>query len=206
MVNDEKREIWERFERETRKAYDAFCKYREMGKGRSYAKIEEKFGLNRCSVERWGKTWKWVERVDQWDRHMDKILEKRLRDDAIDMRERHTKQAMAMQSKVINRLNTLNEAELTVPDLLKMFDVSVKVERLSRGESTENVNQNVQGGLTLEYDVEIARRIVEDPEASKLASALLARVAYSRNDKPSGASAIDVGRVLATGEAPGTNQ
>ena len=59
-----------------------------------------------------------------------------------EMKKRHILQAKLMQSKVIERLQNLNSQELTTSDCARMYDVAVKVERLSRGCEDNKVEVN----------------------------------------------------------------
>jgi hypothetical protein len=53
------------------------------------------------------------------------------------MVERHTKEAMALQQKALERLKSLDPNELSTRDVLNYLMEAMKLERLSRGEPTE---------------------------------------------------------------------
>ena len=50
------------------------------------------------------------------------------------MRERHVKMAVALQNLIVQRLQTMSPDELTPSNLIRWFETSVRIERLSRGE------------------------------------------------------------------------
>lgn len=86
-----------------------------------------------------------------------------------EMTDRHIKEAMMLQGKVLERLRTLKPNDLNPSDVAKWFDIAVKIERLARGESTENVNQEVQGQVVHTHDKQqIVQEIINTPELAEL--------------------------------------
>lgn len=76
---------YDRQDGETAKAYAAYCIYRNMGAERSLEKTAIKFyprqspdtyrtHPNIARIERWSKTWNWVERCKDFDRDREAIL------------------------------------------------------------------------------------------------------------------------------------
>ena len=57
------------------------------------------------------------------------------------MSARHADYSLQIQEKAIEALNFINPEELKPNDLIKWLDIAVKIERLSRGVSTENIKQ-----------------------------------------------------------------
>ena len=169
---------WGKQKGESRQAFEAFVCYRDMGPDRSQEKVAEKLGKSTQLMSRWSSRWNWVERAGMWDEELDR----RNREEQIkarkDMAERHIREAQLFQQKVLERLREINPSELSPKDMATWFDIAVKVERLSRGEATENMKQDVNGQVEVKND--IAKRIVADPGASKLAHELLSRIAESQ--------------------------
>lgn len=137
-------EIWDRMVGESTKAYKAFCLYRDMGPDdRSYAKVGQRTGKTKQAIEKWGLRWNWVARATAYDDYTEvqtRAVQERERKA---MAERHAKQAMLIQQKIIQRLQTLNPDDIPPSSITSMFEAAVRVERISRGESTENVDHTV---------------------------------------------------------------
>jgi hypothetical protein len=143
---------WDKLEYESAEAYSAFNLYLQMFPNRSLRKVrhlrmqaQAAEGVivpepkNAEHIAEWSKQYYWVERAAAWDRHQSELMAAEARTALTDMRTRHAAIANAALSKVAERLNTLDSANVNVRDMLTMFDLGVKVERLSRGETTENV-------------------------------------------------------------------
>ena len=71
---------WERCKGESRKAYDAFCCYRDLEGARSLATAGQALGKSTTLMEDWSARWGWVERVHAWDDHAAAIASDRALD------------------------------------------------------------------------------------------------------------------------------
>jgi Phage terminase small subunit len=152
-------EAWERQKGESRKAYEAFRIYRDMGATRSLAKVAEKLGKSKTLIERWSRRDNWVERCRQYDEYMEREYLLQQIEERRKMAERHAKQAMIFQNKVLERLRSLNPKELSPNDLIRWFDIAVKIERLSRGESTEIQQVEHSGEVKQSHELDITAKI-----------------------------------------------
>lgn len=170
--HDVHQEPWERQKGESRQAFQAFAIYRDMGAARSLQKVAQQLSKSLALMKRWSEKWSWVARAAAWDAELDRRAREAQEKARAEMAERHIKEAMLFQQKVVERLKTLEPDELSPSDLAKWFDIAVKVERLARGEPTENVKQEVQGQVTQRHEYDLARRILEDPEAREIARRL----------------------------------
>lgn len=141
-------EIWEKQDYDTSKAYQRFCIYRDMGIQRSLQKVRKELGkppkyiraLEYASVR-----YKWVERAEAYDAYVEEECRKENEVEIKEMKKRHILQARLMQNKVVERMQNLNPQEMSSADCVRMYDVAVKVERLSRGcdDKKIEVNNNV---------------------------------------------------------------
>lgn len=61
------RPIYERLEDETQKAWEAFCVYRNMGRTRSLERAGQELGKTKANMERYSRTYRWMERVAAFD-------------------------------------------------------------------------------------------------------------------------------------------
>lgn len=134
--------IWERLPGESAKAYEAFCIYRDLPPHeRSLKAVAEKLGGKRSGksralrpLERWSSRYRWVERAAAWDEEQDRQARAAQLEAIKEMRERHAREAMMLQKKAIERLNSMDPRELSAADVLRFLIEAAKLERLARGE------------------------------------------------------------------------
>ncbi|PFP29391.1 hypothetical protein COJ96_10835 [Bacillus sp. AFS073361] len=154
-----KKAPYERREGESVKAFEAFKVYRDMGMDRSLAKVGEKLGKSTTLMERWSSKYEWVERSQAYDDDIDRkaIIENEKK--RKEMVKRHAQAATMFQSKVVERLNGLDPKELSPSELIRWFDISVKIERLSRGESTDISEVTHNGEVKEKHEYNIFQRV-----------------------------------------------
>ena len=133
--------LWERQEGESAKAFEAFSTYRDMGAERSLAKVGQALGKTKAMMEKWSTTNNWVERAEAWDREQDRILQKQQIEDIKKMRKRHANVAVAMIAKAAKALQKIPEEEIKAADISRMVDVASKLERISRGDVGDVVEE-----------------------------------------------------------------
>jgi hypothetical protein len=133
-------EPWEQQPQEPPKAFQAFTIYRNMpANERSVRKTAEKLGRYASYMEKWCSKWSWVERARAHDAFVDKETRESAQREREIMVEMHIKAARAMITKALQGLQKIPVDEMTAQDVTKMIDVAAKLERLSRGDATENV-------------------------------------------------------------------
>lgn len=144
-------DIWERLPNENTEQYGKFCAYRDMAytdgrcvNKRSLRKLAVQLNLQAARpLELLSVKYDWSNRCDAYDRHMEQLAREAQESAIIKMREDHALLASQMIRKATKRLLTIPEDAITASDLVRLADVGVKIERLSRGESTENVGGSV---------------------------------------------------------------
>lgn len=134
-------EPWERQAGEPTKAWEAFVMYRDLPpKERSVRRVGEMQGKRWVSyMEDWSAKWQWVERAGQFDAYKDKQKRDLAEQERKEMSELHIKAARAMLTKALQALKAIPAEEMSASDITKMVEVSSRLERLSRGESTDSV-------------------------------------------------------------------
>lgn len=136
---------WDRRENETTKAYEAFCIYRDMGRERSLAKVSEKQQKSGSLIGRWSREHGWVDRAAQWDDEQERIEREIAQKEQVkaikDMRKRHADVAYAMILKAAKALQRIPEDEIKPQDISRFVDVASKLERISRGDVGEVVEE-----------------------------------------------------------------
>jgi hypothetical protein len=168
---------------ESARAFAAFCTFRDMGSGRSVRAAERlhKGGDQKPRQNASGRWWiwaarfQWVSRALLWDAEQDRIKRAAAREELIAMSKRHVQMAMLFQSKVIDRLQSFTSedvARLTPLELIRWFEIAVKIEREARGiQDASKVNWSVvvaevramadQHGVDFNELMEEAHRLVE---------------------------------------------
>ena len=138
---------------ESTQQYERFCLYRDMRykppdkekdppkldltSRRSIRGVAERLGMAPQTLESWSSAFHWRERCEAYDAYILGRLREKNEADILKMRETHASLANQMLKKATRRLLTLKDEEITAADIVRLVDVGVKIERLSRGESTE---------------------------------------------------------------------
>lgn len=145
--NEEEKDIlpWERQEGETAKQYEAFAIYRDMGVDRSYPKVARVLSKSSQLMQRWCSANKWVERAEKWDREQDRLNRIQQQKDIAKMRKNHAAIASSMLVKASKALLKLKDDEIKAQDITRMVDVASKLERISRGDVGEVIEERDGG-------------------------------------------------------------
>lgn len=138
-LTTDQRTPWERRFGETRKAYAGFVAYRDMGIDRSLAKVSRELGKSTALLSRWSARDDWVSRAHAWDDEQHRIKDAAQLQAAVEMGERHARSAEVLLGKALQGLQTIEAKDIGPRDAAYMMDVSVKIERLSRGQPNERV-------------------------------------------------------------------
>lgn len=165
---------WERAKGESRKAFEAFALYRDIGPGRSYVKVGQGLGRSTTLIDRWGSRWDWQARVDSYERHMDQRQRTAAEEARQEMIQRHVTIGRSMISlgsqgllnlqKVLKRSKGV-KINLTAADISRLLESGVKIERLSNGETTEQFEATIKPDLS---------GIRDDPDTVRLVHRILA--------------------------------
>lgn len=138
-------EPWERQPEETTKAFEAFRVYRDLGAERSIAKAGKQLGKNRVTLEGWSSKFNWVERVAAWDAEQDRIARQEQAKAIKAMRNRHAGMAKAMIVKAGRALQKIPDEDIKASDISRMIEVAAKLERISRGDVGEVIEERDGG-------------------------------------------------------------
>lgn len=162
----ESKEIWDRIPEETAAQYDKFCRYRDMRytgidgrkldgiqapyRRRNLRGLAEEMGLKRfMTLGSMSSQNNWVERCEVYDMEIERQNREQQEQMILKMNKDHAALAAQMVRKAAKRLLTIPEEELSAADIVRLVDIGVKIERLSRGESTEN--KQISGETTLNH-------------------------------------------------------
>lgn len=128
---------WDRLEKETARAYRAFCVYRDMGAERSLSKVRDKLGKKSGydrQLQEWSSQHRWVDRARAYDDHMEVLLR------------------AEQERRIVTARRLLTERELNDFDLfLSRFDVLLEKATTQMSAPMEAVN-----GESLGEKIELA--------------------------------------------------
>lgn len=148
----ERVELWEQQPGETAVAFEAFKAYRDLGPKRSVQKACGLLAKSKGTLDRWYTPNRWRERAEAWDAEQDRLdreAARKARDKEIaDMHKRHIDLATAMIFKATQGLQSLPKEEIKAADITRMVDVATKLERLSRGDVGEVIEERDGGKAT----------------------------------------------------------
>jgi hypothetical protein len=145
---------WERQHTESTKAFAAFTLYRDMGLDRSLMKVAEQLGKSGTLMSRWSSQWEWVRRTAEYEDHVERQKRIRAERSLGDAKERHARIAQQLQSKLVERLISLDAADIPIPVLAQMLRVATDVELRALGDNVSTVRTEMSGpnGGPIEYE------------------------------------------------------
>jgi len=141
---------------------------------RSLPKLAKEIGFSLDHLKKLSAKNNWVERAAAYDEYLDELAREQNEAEIIKMRKNHALLASQMITKAAKRLLTMPEEEITAADLVRLVDVGVKIERLSRGESTEN--KQISGETTLKHTGAVTVKATNELNLSDLSDEELAQL------------------------------
>lgn len=166
--------LWDRIPGETPREYQKFCAFRDMisedkdlrSRRRSIPKLCEQIGFSVDHLRKLSAKNDWINRAAAYDAYLDEQIREQNEADIIKMKKDHALLASQMIKKAAKRLLTIPEEEIAASDIVRLVDVGVKIERLSRGESTEN--RQISGETKVTHQGEVKVRNPGDLNLSSL--------------------------------------
>ncbi|WP_302618855.1 hypothetical protein [uncultured Oscillibacter sp.] len=131
---------------------------------RSLRKTAEALGMNKRTIANQSAKWDWVRRCEAYDAHVDRMNREANEAAIRKMKQEHALLAQQMIRKATRRLLTMPDDEISAAELARIVDVGVKVERLSRGESTENQAVTHTGEVEVKRDAPLDLSVLSNEE------------------------------------------
>jgi hypothetical protein len=156
--------LWERQAGETSKQFEAFVVYRDM-EDRTLHKTAAALGKSMTPIAHWAVKRNWRFRARAWEDHLQELKLASMEQEVKDMVKRHAVIALGMTNKVAARLSTFDSTALSASDMAKWLETAVKVERLSRGQPTDNISSHHEGEVTISSP--LIDRLANDEEFRK---------------------------------------
>lgn len=141
---------------------DAFDVYMSLGPGRSYKAVADHFGVSKRAVTNRATKEKWQERATEIETKARQGAEQRLVETLEDMNTRHLKSLRVVQARAIEALRGMPLQ--SAMEAVRALDLSIRQERLIRGEPSERTALQVEEVIKREYQ----RWMVESGDASDM--------------------------------------
>lgn len=141
--------------------------YRDMGTERSIRKVAQHLSKSSTLIKDWSAKHGWVERVAAYDSYIDQETRKKREKDIIEMKDRHAGLATAMLAKAAKGLLKIKDEHIKPQDVARMIEVGSKLERLSRGESTENIEATGKDGGPIQTETQVVFYIPDNGRDAK---------------------------------------
>lgn len=112
----------------------AFIMYRDMGINREIKIVRDIYP----TTQNWASKFEWRIRAEKWDEHLRYIANKALEDEKVEMAKRQARIGVKMQQMAEDTLDAGTVLPQSVGEVAKLAEVGSRIERMARGESTEN--------------------------------------------------------------------
>ncbi|CAM5478594.1 hypothetical protein AQJ11_03095 [Streptomyces corchorusii] len=140
---------WERQPNETPHKHGQFATYRDLGRTRTLTEAAQRLTLAYGHVRNLAAQYRWRERVEAYDRHLDRQYEAMWLEERRKAAETDAKILGAAIGKLAQRLTTLNAAELSAGDFIRLMDVAMRHRRVLFGDPTETIAVTSEGSNAL---------------------------------------------------------
>jgi hypothetical protein len=136
---------------ESARAYDAFCRFRDLRADRSLTAVGRILKCSTQNVARCAARWRWKERCLAYDRHLDRIHCEELIAERRAMKRRQAHAALDLQEFSMKQLNEWQRRikdglplDLSVTQIARLIEVGTRLERLGRGEDPAGEFRNIE--------------------------------------------------------------
>ncbi|MFI5629204.1 hypothetical protein ACIA8E_07455 [Streptomyces sp. NPDC051664] len=160
---------WERQPKESARKHGQFATYRDLGRARTLSKAAQSLTLAHGHVRNVAAEFRWRERVEAYDRHLDRLYEATWLEERRKAAETDSKILGAAIGKLAQRLGTLNAAELSPGDFIRLMDVAMRHRRVLFGDPTETIAVTGQGGNPLAVQLAEFAQMPADQRRVRLA-------------------------------------
>lgn len=140
---------WEQQPGETARKHGQFVTYRDLGRTRTLQKAAEGLQLHPVTVRKAAATYRWRERVEAWDRHLDRLYEAGWVDERRKAAETDARILGAAVGKLAQRLGTLDAGSMSVGDFIRLLDVAMRHRRVLFGDPAATIAVTGTGGNPL---------------------------------------------------------
>ena len=145
IVLDPGREPWDQQPGESVKQYQRMLRYRDLGRMRSLTAVNKMLTelgdkLAYGTIRMQSYIYRWNERVQAWDRHLDDLDREHVVQARRDMIDRHQKVASALLTKALTALKTTKADDLDPSDIARFIKLATDIETRALGEPTQTIS------------------------------------------------------------------
>lgn len=140
---------WERQPNETPHKHGQFVTYRDIGRTRTLTEAAQRLTLAYGHVRNLAAQYRWRERVEAYDRHLDRQYEAMWLEERRKAAETDAKILGAAIGKLAQRLGSLRADELSAGDFIRLMDVAMRHRRVLFGDPTETIAVTGEGSNAL---------------------------------------------------------
>lgn len=133
-------EQWEQLAGESRQAWEAFKKYRDMGDDRSLRKVAEELQKSETLIGRWSSGMRWQERIAAYERYLDRERQKTRLKEIRREHVRSTQMLKVAKDKLVNSLNAMNITSVSVGEWTAALERVLRLERAYFGDDLATAN------------------------------------------------------------------
>jgi len=130
--------------------HDAFDYYFSLGTERSYQAVADKYGVSKTAVFNVADKENWANRIADLESKAREASEKKAVESLEQMSDRHIRMCKLIQKKALEALQSMPLT--TAMEAVKSLDLSIKQERLIRGEPTDRSAVSVEEVIKREYE------------------------------------------------------
>lgn len=130
---------WERQPGESQRKHGQFVTFRDLGRTRTLTEAAQRLTLAYGHVRNLASEFRWRERVEAYDSHLDRQYEAMWLQERRKAAETDAKILGAAIGKLAQRLQTINAAEMSVGDFIRLMDVAMRHRRVLFGDPTETI-------------------------------------------------------------------
>lgn len=143
MPNKRTEQPWERQKGESAQAFEAFFLYLEMGASRSIRAVSQELGKSKTLIDRWSRTYKWVERCRAWDNHIQHEAKKAAITEVRNMTKRHVTMAQQIQNAAMLALKELGSDMVNPKNFAAIVKLATELERQNLEAEVAAVSEDI---------------------------------------------------------------
>ena len=143
MPNKRTEQPWERQKGESAQAFEAFSLYLEMGADRSIRAVSQELGKSKTLIDRWSRTYKWVERCRAWDNHLQYEAKKAAITEVRNMTKRHVTMAQQIQNAAMLALKELGSDMVNPKNFAAIVKLATELERQNLEAEVAAVSEDI---------------------------------------------------------------
>lgn len=128
---------------------DAFDVYMSLGPGRSYQAVADHFGVSKRAVTNRATKERWQHRAGELEAKARQGAEQRLVETLEEMNTRHLRSLRVVQARAIEALR--NHPLESAMDAVRALDISIRQERVIRGEPGDRTTVQLEEIVRREY-------------------------------------------------------